>query len=87
LTRGEQPTFKKAEQWPNECLPPEAVFPLARVPFEDFTVAAPGRTVDAVRLMYGEHALMDVPSGGALVPWIVNHRTDSMLVKLGLIEG
>jgi hypothetical protein len=87
LTVDGRSTFKKALQWPNECLPAGHVFPLARVPFEGFTVAAPGRTLDAVRLMYGEQSLTDVPSGGKVLPWIVNHRTDSLLLKLGIIEG
>lgn len=82
-----RPTFRKALEWPNECLPVEHVFPLTRVAFEGFSVAAPGRTLDAVRLMYGERSLTEVPSGGSVLPWIVNHRTDSMLLKLGIVEG
>ncbi len=37
--------------------------------------------------MYGAGALSEVLHKNARLPWIVNHRTDSMLLKLGLIEG
>ena len=59
LTSDGQCTFGKAAQWPNECLPVGDVFPLARLPFESFTVRAPGRTVPAVQRMYGERSLSE----------------------------
>jgi hypothetical protein len=87
LNANGQPTFEKARQWPNECLPVDDVLPLTRVAFEHFAVAAPGRIDRAVEEMYGHRSLTEVPGGGGVLPWVVNHRTDSMLLKLGLIEG
>ena len=80
-------TFGKALQWPNECLRPEDVFPLARIPFEYFSVWAPARTLEAAIAMYGARSLSEVRHKKTFVPWIVNHRTDSLLLRLGLIEG
>ena len=80
-------TFGKALQWPNECLRLEEIFPLARIPFESFSVWAPGRTLEAATNMYGPDALGEVRHKNAFMPWIVNHRTDSLLLKLGIIEG
>lgn len=86
LARDGRWTFEKARQWPNECLPCNVVFPLTRVAFEDFSVAAPGETVAALEMMYGRDALTEV-AASTFMPWIINHRTDSLLVKLGIIEG
>jgi hypothetical protein len=80
-------TFGKAREWPNECIPIDQVFPLVRVPFESFAVSAPGRTVDVVTSMYGSSALAEARCRFNFLPWILNHRTDSVLLKLGLTEG
>jgi hypothetical protein len=80
-------TFGKALEWPNECMLLEDVFPLARVAFEHFSVWAPGRTREAVEGVYGARALREVHHRSAFIPWLVNHRTDSILLKLGLIGG
>jgi hypothetical protein len=82
-----QATFAKARQWPNECLPIEDVFPLARVPFEDFTVWAPRKTLGAAQAMYGERSLKEVRHSTRYIPWVLNHRTNGLLFKLGLIGG
>ena len=87
LTADGRGTFAKAVQWPNECLRVDDVFPLTRVPFEDFSVWAPGRTLGAAHAMYGERSLNEVTNGSGFMPWIVNHRTDSLLLKLGVIQG
>jgi len=89
LTSDGRSTFAKAVQWPNECLEVDDVFPLVRVPFEFFTVPAPGHTLEAVRHMYGESSLNEAraSSPGRFIPWIVNHRTNSLLFALGLSEG
>ena len=86
LTADGRGTFAKAVEWPNECLPLDDVFPLTRVPFEYFSVSAPRRTLGAVHAMYGEHSLNEVHNDN-FVPWILNHRTDAVLFKLGLTEG
>ena len=82
-----QATFAKARQWPNECLPIDDVFPLARVPFESFSVLAPRRTMGAAQAMYGERSLHEVRHSTRFIPWVLNHRTNGLLFKLGLIGG
>ena len=52
----------------------------------DEVQAMPQHTLEAVRLMYGDRCLAEVRHGKRF-PWVVNHRTDSLLFKLGLIEG
>lgn len=78
-------TFKTGDKLPQEFYFKEDVFPLIRLPFEDFYVNAPKNSQRIIRDTYGENCLTQ----GYYKPFplITNHKFNHLLFQLGLISG
>ena len=80
--RARELTFKKAAQWPNECFREIDVFPLRRVPFEDFFVWVPKNTEHLLKLMYGKNVMTRTTKGEC---FLKNHKSLMFVRKLGFV--
>lgn len=69
-----KPTFKWSEMENNrrEITHPDLIFPLQRVPFEDFQVWAPGDIPGCIKHLFGDSAMTELVDDGN--PFY-NHRT------------
>ena len=75
-------TFGKAKQWPREAVDDKDLWPLARVPFEDFFVWVPSGALDIVRDMYGEGVMQSAPKREHVLK---NHKSLMILAALGFV--
>jgi len=85
LDKKGRPTFMKAQQWPQECLPAESVFPPKLVPFEDFEVYAPRDGERLVSHIFDTKALEEVRH--RFYSHLVNHFTMMLFFRLGISKG
>lgn len=85
LDRNGAPTFAKARQWPNECLPVKDVIPLQMIPFEHINVWCPAHPERLIKRIYGERALHEARH--RRWPHLVNHFTMMTMYRLGLSKG
>ena len=78
-------SYKTAENWPQECFDDEDVFPLTKIPFENFEVNAPKNFKKLIFKMYGDNCLEK--GYHKKIPIIINHKFNHILYMLNLIEG
>lgn len=75
-------TFQKAAQWPREAMDDADLWPLAKVPFEDFEVWVPANAVKIIQHMYGPTVMHSAPKGQHPLK---NHKSLMILATLGFV--
>lgn len=82
---GDKCTYKKSEQWPQECFDDKDVFPLEKIKFEHFEVNAPHNYMHLIEKMYGKDAL----TSGYFKKYITinNHKFGHILYMLNIVKG
>lgn len=75
-------TFAKALQWPKEAVEDADLWPLARVPFEDFHVWAPCNAVKIIQHMYGSNVMHFCPKKQHDLR---NHKNLMILARFGFV--
>ncbi len=81
----EECSYKKAEEWPQECFDDKDVFPLQKIKFEHFEVNAPNNYNKLIEKMYGKDALTKGYFKKGIT--INNHKFGHILYMLNITKG
>ena len=75
-------TFAKATQWPREAVEEQDLWPLRRVPFEDFEAWVPAQAEKLIAAMYGSDVMTSAPPRPHPLK---NHKSLMVLATLGFV--